>query len=104
MNAYAQGPPFPLLDKTIPEVLADTVRRNPSGLAIISRHQDIRLSWKQLAIEIDRVGAGLWAIGVRPGDRVGIWSTNCVEWLLLQLATAQTGCVLVNVNPAYRSH
>ena len=104
MDACARGPSLPLLDKTIPQVLDDTVRRNPSGLALVSRHQNIRYSWQQLAQETALVAAGLWSLGIRPGDRVGIWASNCVEWILLQMATAQIGVVLVNVNPAYRSH
>ncbi|HEY6344947.1 MAG TPA: AMP-binding protein [Bryobacteraceae bacterium] len=104
MDAYAQGPSLPLLDKTIPQVLEETIRRNPSGLALVSRQQNIRYSWQQLANETAHVAAGLWSLGIRPGDRVGIWASNCTEWILLQMATAQIGVLLVNVNPAYRSH
>jgi fatty-acyl-CoA synthase len=104
MLAYARGPELPLLDKTISEALDDSAGRNPSGDALVSRHQNIRLSWSEVERETGRLAAGLWAIGIRPGDRIGIWSSSCVEWILLQLATARMGAVLVNVNPAYRSH
>jgi fatty-acyl-CoA synthase len=57
-----------------------------------------------LGQSVARAAGGLRALGLQPGDRAGIWSANCVEWILLQLATAQAGLVLVNVNPAYRSH
>ncbi len=103
MDAYARGPSLPLLDKTIPQVLEDTVRRNPSGLALVSRQQNIRYFWEQLAKETAHVAAGLRWLGIRPGDRLGFWASNCAEWILLQVATAQIGAVLVNVNPAYRS-
>ena len=53
---------------------------------------------------VEQVAGGLTALGLKPGDRVGVWSANCLEWVLLQFATAQAQLVLVNVNPAYRSH
>src|SRR5262249_55487964 len=93
-----------LLEKTIGEVLADSARRNPEGLAIVSRHQKARLTWRQVDVYTARLAGGLWELGIRTGDRVGIWSSTCAEWILLQLATARIGAVLVNVNPAYRSH
>src|SRR5262249_53289582 len=93
-----------LLEKTIGHVLADSARRNPDGLAIVSRHQNARLTWRQVVEATARLAGGLWGLGIRPGDRVGIWSSSCAEWILLQLATARMGAVLVNVNPAYRSH
>jgi fatty-acyl-CoA synthase len=104
MTAYARGPDFPLLEETIPQVLTGTARKNPSGTALVSRHQNVRLSWADVDRMSARLSAGLWSIGIRPGDRVGIWASNCAEWFLLQLAAARTGAVLVNVNPAYRSH
>ena len=104
MQSYARGPALPLLDKTIGQALADSVARNPAGDALVSRHQGIRLSYKDLQEKARRTARGLWGLGIRPGDRVGMWACNCVEWVYLQLATALTGAVLVNVNPAYRSH
>ena len=104
MKSYVRGPVLPLLDKTVGQALADSVARNPSGDALVSRHQGLRVSYKELQENAGRTARGLWALGLRPGDRVGMWACNCVEWVYLQLATALTGAVLVNVNPAYRSH
>jgi len=104
VKSYARGPALPLLEKTIGQVLAETVERNPSGDALIARHQGVRLSYRELRENARRAARGLWGLGIRPGDRVGIWACNCVEWIYLQLATALTGAVLVNVNPAYRAH
>jgi fatty-acyl-CoA synthase len=104
VESYARGPVLPLLEKTIGQVLSDSVARNPGGDALISRHQQRRLSYRDLEAHARRTARGLWGLGLRPGDRVGVWACNCVEWVCLQLATAVTGMVLVNVNPAYRSH
>src|SRR6266542_2332201 len=104
MQSYAKGPTIPLLEKTIGEALADSVARHPAGMAVISRHQGRRISYSELQTEAERTAHGLWRLGLRPGDRVGVWSSNCAEWIYLQLATALMGAVLVNVNPAYRSH
>jgi fatty-acyl-CoA synthase len=104
VKSYSRGPVLPLLEKTIGQVLADSVERNPSGDAIVSRHQGVRLSYTELQEHAWRTARGLWGLGIRPGDRVGMWACNCVEWVYLQLATALTGAVLVNVNPAYRAH
>jgi fatty-acyl-CoA synthase len=104
VKSYARGPVLPLLEKTIGQVLADSVKRNPSGDALVSRHQGLRLSYRDLQENAQRTARGLWGLGIRPGDRVGMWACNCVEWVYLQLATALTGSVLVNVNPAYRAH
>jgi fatty-acyl-CoA synthase len=104
VKSYARGPVLPLLEKTIGQVLADSVGRNPSGDALVSRHQGLRLSYRELLENAQRTARGLWGLGMRPGDRVGMWACNCAEWIYLQLATALTGSVLVNVNPAYRAH
>jgi fatty-acyl-CoA synthase len=71
---------------------------------LVSRHQERRLTWTELSAEADRVARGLWSLGIRRGDRVGLWSTNCVEWIILHMGCARAGAALVNVNPAYRSH
>jgi fatty-acyl-CoA synthase len=104
VKSYARGPVLPLLQKTIGQVLADSAAQNPTGDALVSRHQGLRITYRELNEIVHRTARGLWGLGVRPGDRVGIWACNCVEWVYLQLATALTGAVLVNVNPAYRSH
>jgi fatty-acyl-CoA synthase len=104
MLSYARGPSLPLLDKTIGQILEDAAAHNPSGDALISRHQRIRLSYRGLQNQVEQTARGLWGLGVRPGDRVGMWAANCAEWIYLQVATARIGAVLVNVNPANRSH
>ena len=102
--SYSQGPSVPLWELTLAEALAQTAARFPDREALVSCHQNLRLTWRRFDEEVTRVARGLAGLGLRPGDRVGIWSTNCAEWLELQYACARTGYVLVNVNPAYRSH
>jgi fatty-acyl-CoA synthase len=89
---------------TLSQALAGCAARFPDRDALIVCHQGVRLTWRQLEAEATRVARGLAGLGLRPGDRLGIWASNCVEWVLLQYATARAGVVLVNVNPAYRSH
>ena len=93
----------PLLDETIPQNLARTVARYGDRDALVSVEQGIRFTYAQFAEEVDRVARGLMAIGVAKGDRVGIWSPNYAEWVLVQYATARIGAILVTINPAYRS-
>jgi fatty-acyl-CoA synthase len=104
MTSYARGPQGTILRKTIGEAFLDTAVRFGHRLALSSRHQQIRLSWARYAYDAQRVAAGLRSLGIVPGDRVGVWSTNCAEWMMLQFGCAIAGAVLVNVNPAYRSH
>ncbi len=104
MLSYSRGPDIPLLEKTIDEVFLDTVNRLPQHEALVSLHQNVRLTFLELHRHVQETARGLAGLGLRPGDRVGIWSTNCIEWVLLQLACARFGLILVNVNPAYRSH
>ncbi|NKF20863.1 AMP-binding protein [Solimonas marina] len=94
----------PLLDMTIGAALDAAVARHGSRDALIVRHQQIRWSWTELREQVDRVAAQLLALGLTPGDRVGIWSPNSVEWVLAQFATARAGLILVSLNPAYRLH
>src|SRR5271156_4004591 len=94
----------PLLGDTIGQQLDRTAARFADRLALVARQQGVRLTWRQLADEVDKLAAGLLALGLEPGDRVGIWSPNNAEWLLTQLATARAGLVLVCINPAYRLH
>ncbi len=94
----------PLLEQTIGAALDRAVATWPGRDALVVRHQDVRLSWSELATEVDRVARGLLARGARPGDRLGIWSPNHAQWVLTQLATARIGVVLVTLNPAYRTH
>ncbi len=104
MLSYARGPDVELLRKTLGQALRDAAERNPNGDAVVSRHQNLRLTYRDLQQNIDQTVRGLWGLGIRPGDRVGMWAANCVEWIYLQVATTCIGAVLVNVNPAYRSH
>lgn len=92
----------PLLNVTIPELLADTARRLPDHEAAIFTARNIRLSYAEFAGQVDAVAAGLCRLGIGKGCRVGIWSPNRVEWLLTQFATARIGAILVCINPAYR--
>ena len=91
-----------LSDLTIGALLAETAARFPDRLAVVFREQGVRWSWKEFAKEIEAFATGLQELGLRKGDRVGIWSPNRAEWLVTQFATARLGLVLVNINPAYR--
>jgi fatty-acyl-CoA synthase len=104
MLSYARGPEGLILEKTIGEVLDQQADQYPDSDALISRHQQLRITYGRLREEVARTARGLWGAGVRPGDRIGMWSTNCVEWIYLQAAVARIGAILVNVNPACRAH
>ena len=104
MQSYAAGPDLPLLDKTLHQVFDETVSRGAQRQAIVSRHQGLRLTYGELQEHASRTAAGLWGLGIRPGHRVGMWASSCVEWVYLQIATSRIGAILVNVNPAYRAH
>ena len=92
----------PLIGKTIGAAFDETCAAHPDTLALIVRHQDIRWTYAQLKDRVDAFGAGLIALGLEPGDRVGVWAPNCAEWTIAQFATAKAGLILVNINPAYR--
>ena len=102
--SYARGAERPLLNLTIGQLLERTTSRYPERPALVSRHQDVRLTWAELSHKADCVARGLWSLGIRRGDRVGIWSTNCAEWIMMHMGCARAGAALVNINPAYRSH
>jgi fatty-acyl-CoA synthase len=99
-----RGGDMPLLGATIPEHFAGVVAAHGQREAVVSLPQQRRLTYAQLAGAIDRLARGLLGLGFGRGDRIGIWATNNIEWLLLQMATARIGSVLVNINPAYRVH
>jgi len=102
-HSYVRGTAdSPLSDLTIAALLAKTAARFPDRLAVVFREQGVRWSWKDFANEIEAFATGLQELGLRKGDRVGIWSPNRAEWLVTQFATARLGLVLVNINPAYR--
>ncbi|MFD2189816.1 AMP-binding protein [Pistricoccus aurantiacus] len=104
-NSYVSGiSDTPLKGQTIGDCFDETVSRFPQRDALISLHQEVRLSWEVLGREVNRAARALMAIGVDKGDRVGIWSPNCAEWAITQFATAKLGAILVNINPSYRSH
>ena len=102
--SYSRGENLPLLNLTIGALLDRTATSFPDRLAVASRHQLRRMTWAELGQAADRVARGLWSLGIRRGDRVGLWSTNCIEWVMLHMGCARAGAALVNVNPAYRSH
>ena len=94
----------PLLGETIGGALHRAAEMAGTRLALISRHQNIRLTYAELDAEVSRIAAGLLALGLSRGDRIGIWSPNNAEWLLTQYAAARAGLILVTLNPAYRVH
>jgi fatty-acyl-CoA synthase len=93
----------PLLEHTIGMALEVAAQRRPEATALVSRHQNVRLSWAELKEAADGFAEGLLALGLRPGDRVGVWAPNCAEWTVAQFATARAGMIQVNINPAYRT-
>ena len=99
---FHRGGEESLLGTTIPEHFNRVASRFPKQDAVVSLPQNRRLTYSQLIIEIDKLARGLLGMGFNKGERIGIWSTNNIEWLLLQMATARIGAVLVNINPAYR--
>ena len=102
--SYASGPSVvPLIGETIGACVDRIAEAHPEREAVVSVHQDIRLTYAQLRATTDEFARGLGALGVRHGDRVGIWSTNTAEWVIAQFATPKLGAILVNINPAYRS-
>ncbi|KWF65755.1 AMP-binding protein [Burkholderia multivorans] len=101
--SYVRGATdVPLSEATIGRFLRETAERFSERPAVVFREQQVRWTWREFAAEIDVLAAGLAALGIGKGDRVGIWSPNRSEWLLTQFATARIGAILVNINPAYR--
>ena len=92
----------PLWHKTIPQLLTERACALAQAPAAVFVEHGIRWSYRDLAEESDRLAAGLLAIGLQPGDRIGVWSPNRPEWVALQFASARIGLVLVTINPAYR--
>lgn len=103
--SYRTGPcDQPLLSQTIGTYLQEIAERFPDRPAVVVRHQKIRWSYREYLTRIDRLAKGLLALGIKSGDRVGIWSPNNIEWCLVQFATARIGAIMVCINPAYRSY
>jgi len=93
----------PLLYRSVGGVLSDAAEKWPEAEALVVRHQSLRWTYRELDRRVTELARGLLALGLRPGDRVGIWSPNNAEWILTQFATARAGMILVNINPAYRT-
>jgi fatty-acyl-CoA synthase len=103
LPSYAHGPSaIPLRGETIGDNLDRIAAAFPSSDAVVSVAQNRRLTYAEFAAETDRIARAFVASGVEHGARVGIWSPNSIEWVIVQYATAKIGAVLVNVNPAYR--
>ncbi|MFC0117300.1 AMP-binding protein [Pseudoalteromonas xiamenensis] len=101
--SYSSGPTdTPLNYQTIGDYLESIVDTSPESEAIVVSHQNVRLSYRDYLKKINQVAASLVSLGVKPGDRVGIWSPNNIEWSLIQFATAKIGAIMVCINPAYR--
>src|SRR6476659_7504120 len=105
MESYAAGELEPaLLEETIGANFERTVAAHPDGEALVEVASGRRWTWAELDRDVDALARGLIAAGVEKGQRVGVWAPNCAEWTLTQYACAKVGAILVNVNPAYRTH
>ncbi len=103
--SYFRGVEDPaLLHLCVGQALDRSADRFPDRPALIVRHQNKRYTYAALRDEVNRVARALMALGIKKGDRVGVWATNCAEWVLLQFATAKIGAILVNMNLRYRAH
>jgi fatty-acyl-CoA synthase len=103
MLSHFKGiPGAPLVEHTIGQALVNAAEQWGNKDALVSVHQNVRLTWSDLLEQTDRLASNLIALGLQPGDRIGIWSPNCVEWVLTQFAAARAGLILVTINPAYR--
>ncbi len=103
--SYAHGASLtPLLSETVGARLDAQAAATPEAEALVVVRQNVRWSYDRLRRETDAFAAGLVALGLKPGDRIGIWSPNNAEWVVTQFATAKAGLILVNINPAYRAH
>ncbi|XP_059937373.1 medium-chain acyl-CoA ligase ACSF2, mitochondrial isoform X1 [Mesoplodon densirostris] len=102
--SYVQGhTTLHLINKTVGQCLDATAQRVPDREALVVHHENIRLTFAQLKEEVDKAASGLLSIGLCKGDRLGMWGPNSYAWVLMQLATAQAGIILVSVNPAYQA-
>jgi len=104
-QSYAHGASStPLIGDTIGVHFDKSAERWPDRPALIVRQQNVRWTYRELKEQVDAFAAGLLALGLAPGDRIGIWSPNNAEWVITQFATAKAGLILVNINPAYRTY
>src|SRR6476659_9467794 len=105
MESYAQGETSPaLLEETIGGNFERTVAQHGDREALVEVASGRRWTYSELDADVNALARGLIAAGIAKGDRVGIWSPNCAEWTIVQYATAKIGAILVNINPAYRTH
>ena len=101
--SHVRGPTDqPLWHKTIPALFSETVARFGQRDAAVFCEFGTRYSYDEFSRAVDRLAAGLLKLGLKKGDRIGIWSPNRPEWVLTQFATARVGLIMVNINPAYR--
>jgi len=107
MQAHSYGcgtAQAPLIYQTIGELLEQMAVEHSEREALVIPHQGVRWTYAEYRREIDRLATGLLALGLQPGDRLGIWAPNCYEWCLTQFASARIGAILVCINPAYRTY
>ena len=103
--SYASGTSdTPLLGRTIGDMFDQTAATYPANMALISRHQHIRLTYSEMQSQVNKCAKGLMQLGFKKGERIGIWAPNCAEWCIVQLATSKIGVILVTINPSYRVH
>src|SRR5437764_1051279 len=103
--SYANGTSdVPLLGLTIGDMFDQTVEKYPDQPALISRQQNVRLTYRQLQEQVNQCAKGFMHLGFQKGQRVGIWAPNRAEWCITQFATSKVGIILVNINPSYRLH
>ena len=103
-RSYVHGTSMtPLSGETIGVLFDSVCARFPEEEALVVRHQDIRWTYAELKARVDAHARGLVGLGLTPGERIGIWSPNNAEWVVIQFATAKAGLILVNINPAYRA-
>lgn len=104
-ESYDRGPTdTPILEETIGANFERIAAAYPDHEALVDVVSDRRWTYAELDRDIDTVARGLMALGIMTGDRVGVWAPNCPEWTIMQYATAKIGAILVNINPAYRTH
>src|SRR6266566_7938599 len=104
LKSYLHGASAtPLLGETIGENLRNTVNKFSERAALICVHQNYKATYAEFWQQVEEVSRAFLAIDLKKGDRIGVWSPNRYEWVLVQYATARIGAILVNINPAYRS-
>ena len=104
-HSYAQGvASASLLGETIPQRMNKVAEKYPDKEFLVFQEEGHRVTFSEFSENAGKLAAGLLALGLQKGDRIGIWGTNCLEWVLVQYATAMVGMIMVNINPAYRSH